>query len=133
MFYGRGAGGAPTASAVLGDLVTAARNRVTGSTGRGSPRTPSCRSCRWGRPRRLLRAPAGADRPGVLAAVAGVFAEHGVSIRSMTQKGEGDEAELLILTHPGREADLAATVAQLRDLDSVDEVVGFMRVIGAAQ
>ena len=51
----------------------------------------------------------------------------------MTQKGEGDQAELLILTHLGREADLAATVAQLRDLDSVDEVVGFMRVIGAAQ
>ncbi len=134
MFYGRGAGGAPTASAVLGDIVTAARNRVTGSTGPGESAYAQ-----------LPVLPMGAattayfvhlqvlDRPGVLAGVAGVFAAHGASIRSMTQKGEGDQAELLILTHPGREADLAATVAQLRDLDYVDEVVGFMRVIGAAQ
>ncbi len=134
MFYGRGAGGAPTASAVLGDIVTAARNRVTGSTGPGESSYAE-----------LPVLPIGAattayfvhvrvlDRPGVLAGVAAVFAQHGASIRSMTQKGEGDQAELLILTHPGREADLAATVAQLRDLDSVDDVVGFMRVIGASQ
>jgi homoserine dehydrogenase len=134
MFYGRGAGGAPTASAVLGDIVTAARNRVTGSTGPGEssyaelPVLPiGAATTAYFVHLRVL------DRPGVLAGVAGVFADHGASIRSMTQKGEGDQAELLILTHPGREADLAATVAQLRDLDSVDEVVGFMRVIGAAQ
>ena len=134
MFYGRGAGGAPTASAVLGDIVTAARNRVTGSTGPGESSYAELPVLPMGAATtayfvhlRVL------DRPGVLAGVAGVFAEHGASIRSMTQKGEGDQAELLILTHPGREADLAATVAQLRDLDSVDEVVGFMRVIGAAQ
>ncbi len=134
MFYGRGAGGAPTASAVLGDIVTAARNRVTGSTGPGEssyaelPLLPmGAATTAYFVHLRVL------DRPGVLAGVAGVFAEHGASIRSMTQKGEGDRAELLILTHPGREADLAATVGQLRDLDSVAEVVGFMRVIGAAQ
>ena len=134
MFYGRGAGGAPTASAVLGDIVTAARNRVTGSTGPGESSYAELPVLPMGAATtayfvhlRVL------DRPGVLAGVAGVFAEHGASIRSMTQKGEGDQAELLILTHLGREADLAATVAQLRDLDSVDEVVGFMRVIGAAQ
>jgi len=134
MFYGRGAGGAPTASAVLGDIVTAARNRVTGSTGPGESSYAQLPVLPMGAATtayfvhlRVL------DRPGVLAGVAGVFAEHGASIRSMTQKGEGDQAELLILTHVGREADLAATVAQLRDLDSVDEVVGFMRVIGAAQ
>jgi homoserine dehydrogenase len=134
MFYGRGAGGAPTASAVLGDIVTAARNRVTGSTGPGESSYAELPVLPMGAATtayfvhlRVL------DRPGVLAGVAGVFAEHGASIRSMTQKGEGDQAELLILTHPGREADLSATVAQLRDLDSVDEVVGFMRVIGAAQ
>ncbi len=134
MFYGRGAGGAPTASAVLGDIVTAARNRVTGSTGPGESSYAELPVLPMGAATtayfvhlRVL------DRPGVLAGVAGVFAEHGASIRSMTQKGEGDQAELLILTHPGREADLAATVAQLRDLESVDDVVGFMRVIGAAQ
>jgi homoserine dehydrogenase len=134
MFYGRGAGGAPTASAVLGDIVTAARNRVTGSTGPGEssyaelPVLPlGAATTAYFVHLRVL------DRPGVLAGVAGVFAEHGASIRSMSQKGEGDQAELLILTHPAREANLAATVAELRDLDSVDEVVGFMRVIGAAQ
>lgn len=134
MFYGRGAGGAPTASAVLGDIVTAARNRVTGSTGPGESSYAELPVLPMGAATtayfvhlRVL------DRAGVLAGVAGVFAEHGASIRSMTQKGEGDQAELLILTHPGREADLAATVAQLRDLDSVDDIVGFMRVIGAAQ
>ncbi len=131
MFYGRGAGGAPTASAVLGDIVTAARNRVSGSTGPGESSYAALPVLSMGAATtayfvhlRVL------DRPGVLAAVAGVFAEHGASIRSMTQKGEGDQAELLILTHPGRESDLAATVEQLRALPAVDEVVGFMRVIG---
>ena len=131
MFYGRGAGGAPTASAVLGDIVAAARNRVAGSTAPGESSYAE-----------LPVLPTGAattayfvhvrvtDRPGVLAAVAGAFAEHGASIRSMTQKGERAQAELLILTHPGREADLAATVATLRTLPSVDAVVGVMRVIG---
>jgi homoserine dehydrogenase len=134
MFYGRGAGGAPTASAVLGDIVTAARNRVTGSTSPGESSYADLTVLPIGAARtayfvhlRVL------DRTGVLAGVAGVFAVNGASIRSMTQKGEGDQAELLILTHPGLEADLAATVAQLRDLESVDEVVGFMRVIGSAQ
>jgi homoserine dehydrogenase len=130
MFYGPGAGGAPTASAVLGDIVTAARNRLTGSTGPGEssyarlPVLPIA-AARTGYfvHLRVL------DQPGVLAAVAGVFAEHGASIRSMTQKGEGDQAELLILTHPGLEAHLAATVAGLRTLPTVDEVLGVMRVI----
>jgi homoserine dehydrogenase len=134
MFYGRGAGGAPTASAVLGDIVAAARNRVTGSTGPGESSYA-----------RLPVLPIGAattayfvhlrvvDRPGVLAAVAGAFADNGASIRSLTQKGEADQAELLILTHPGLEADLARTVDQLRTLPSVDEVLGVMRVIGGGR
>jgi homoserine dehydrogenase len=134
MFYGRGAGGVPTASAVLGDVVAAARNRIAGSTG---PRDSSYAE--------LPILPIGSastgyfvhlrvlDQPGVLASVAGVFAEHGASIRSMTQKGEGDQAELLILTHPGRESDLAATVAGLRRLARFDEVIGVMRVIGEGQ
>ncbi|MCU0283142.1 MAG: homoserine dehydrogenase [Candidatus Nanopelagicales bacterium] len=131
MFYGRGAGGRPTASAVLGDVVASARNRVTGSSEPGESSYAD-----------LPVLPVGAattaafvhlrvrDRPGVLAAVAGVFAEHGASIRSLTQKGEGEAAELLILTHPGRDADLAATVDQLRHLEVVDTVLAAMRVIG---
>ena len=131
MFCGRGAGGTPTASAVLGDIVAAARNRVAGSTGPGESSYAE-----------LPVLPLGAahtayfvhlqvvDRPGVLAAVAGVFAQHGASIRSLTQKGQDDQAELLILTHPGLESDLATTVADLRDLAQVDEVLGVMRVIG---
>ena len=134
MFYGRGAGGAPTASAVLGDIVSTARNRVAGSTGPGEssyadlPVLPiGAASTAYLVHLRVL------DRLGVLAAVAGVFAEHGASIRSMNQKGEGDQAELLILTHAAREDDLAATVTALRDLPTVAEVMGFMRVIGSEQ
>ena len=134
MFYGRGAGGTPTASAVLGDIVSTARNRVAGSTGPGEssyadlPVLPiGAASTAYLVHLRVL------DRLGVLAAVAGVFAEHGASIRSMNQKGEGDEAELLILTHAAKEDDLAATVTALRDLPTVAEVIGFMRVIGAGQ
>ncbi len=132
MFYGRGAGGEPTASAVLGDIVAAARHRITGSTGPGEsayadlPLLPvGAASTAYLVHLRVL------DQPGVLASVAGAFAEHGASIQSMTQKGERDRAELLILTHSGREADLAATVTALRELPVVAEVVGFMRVIGA--
>jgi homoserine dehydrogenase len=111
--------------------VAAARNRVTGSTAPGDSAYAA-----------LPVLPMGAattayfvhvrvsDRPGVLAAVAGSFAEHGASIRSMTQRGEGAQAELLILTHPGRESDLADTVATLRTLPMVDAVLGVMRVIG---
>ena len=134
MFYGRGAGGTPTASAVLGDIVSTARNRVAGSTGPGEssyadlPVLPiGAASTAYLVHLRVL------DRLGVLAAVAGVFAEHGASIRSMNQKGEGDQAELLILTHAAREDDLAATVTALRDLPTVAEVMGFMRVIGSEQ
>ncbi len=131
MFYGRGAGGAPTASAVLGDIVAAARNRVTGSTAPGESSYAELPVLSVGAATTAyfvhLRV---SDRPGVLAAVAGAFAEHGASIRSMAQRGEGAQAELLILTHPGREADLAATVATLRTLPMVSAVLRVMREIG---
>ncbi len=131
MFYGRGAGGNPTASAVLGDIVSAARSRLTGSRAPGDSSYASLPVLPVGESTTAylvhLRV---TDRPGVLAAVAGAFAEHGTSIRSLTQKGEGSSAELLILTHPGRESNLAQTVAALRSMDVVDEVQGVMRVIG---
>ena len=71
-----------------------------------------------------------ADRPGVLASVAGVFGANGVSIRSMEQVGLGDEARLIFLTHVAREGDVNATIAGLRDLDEVDHVGGRLRVMG---
>jgi len=73
-----------------------------------------------------------ADRPGVLAAIAGVFGAHGVSISSMQQKGEGDEANLIFVTHLAREADMLATVRGVRELDLVKQVGRPLRAIGEA-
>jgi homoserine dehydrogenase len=131
MFYGRGAGGAPTASAILGDIVAVARNRISGGHG---PRESTYEQ--------LPVLPVGesstryylsldlADKPGVLAAVAAEFATHGVSIETLRQDGHGEDATLLIVTHTAREADLAATVDTLRGLDSVRKVASVMRVVG---
>ena len=71
-----------------------------------------------------------ADRAGVLAAVAGVFAEHDVSIQTVRQEGRGDDATLVVVTHAATDAALAATVADLRALDIVREVASVMRVEG---
>jgi homoserine dehydrogenase len=70
------------------------------------------------------------DRPGVLHAVTGVFAHHNVSIRAAEQEGLGDDARLVFITHEAREADLQATLRDLRDLDVVKRVGGLLRVIG---
>ena len=130
MLYGRGAGGRPTASAVLGDLIDAAHHLRAGSPGRVvrrarplvKPADDLC--CAW-----YLNIDV-ADRPGVLAAVARVFGDNGVSIRSMEQVGLGDEARLIFLTHVAREGDVNATLAGLRRLDVVDHVGGTLRVLG---
>ena len=131
MFYGRGAGGAPTASAVLGDLVAAARNRVTGSVGPGESTYSG-----------LPVLPVGdaltryyvnldvADRPGVLASIASAFADNGVSIQVVRQDGHGDEAGLIVRTHRATDDALRRTVDTLRELDTVKRVVGVMRVEG---
>ncbi len=129
MLYGRGAGGDPTASAVLGDLIDAARNLQRG-TAAPSPRIVPVAV----RPIEELRCPyylslEAFDRPGVLAAVAAVFGAHGVSIRSMEQVGLGDEARLMFLTHEAREGDVRATLAELEGLDEVDRVGGMLRVM----
>ena len=92
MFYGTGAGGAPTASAVLGDLVAVARNRLAGARGPASPRTPPCRCTHGGDGHAVPRSLDVADKPGVLAQVAEVFAKHGVSIETVRQEGHGDDA-----------------------------------------
>ena len=130
MLYGRGAGGGPTASAVLGDLVDAARNLRA-----GAPAPAPKRASATVRPQAELRSAFYlsmdvADRPGVLAAVAQVFGTHDVSIRAMEQVGLADEARLIFLTHVAREGDLLATIDELRMLQAVDRVSGVLRVIG---
>ncbi|MFZ4487079.1 MAG: homoserine dehydrogenase [Candidatus Nanopelagicales bacterium] len=131
MFYGRGAGGAPTASAVLGDLVAAARNRVTGSVGPGESTYSGLPVLPVGEA--LTRYYVNldvADRPGVLASIASAFADNGVSIQVVRQDGHGDEAGLIVRTHRATDDALRRTVDTLRELDTVKRVVGVMRVEG---
>jgi homoserine dehydrogenase len=131
MLYGRGAGGFPTASAVLGDVIVAATDLR-----RGTPRRLGVQGEARVRP---IDETSSAfylhldvvDRPGVLAEVAGVFGSHDVSIRSMEQDGRGDEAELMFITHAAREADVQATVRDLRGLASVRRVGALIRVVAA--
>jgi homoserine dehydrogenase len=129
MFYGRGAGGGPTASAVLGDLIDAATNLKRGASASvGVLSDEPLRPIDDARCEYYLNLEV-ADRPGVLAAVATVFAEHEVSIRSMEQEGLGDEARLIFITHTAREADMQATLRDLHDLDVVDRVGTLLRVV----
>ncbi len=130
MFYGRGAGGRPTAGAVLGDLVDAAVNLASGGPGRiGRLGRARIRSIDELRSEYYLGVEV-ADRPGVLASVAAVFGSHGVSIRSMEQHGLGEDARLVFITHECRERDLQATRRDLRGLDEVHEIGNVIRVIG---
>jgi homoserine dehydrogenase len=133
MFYGRGAGGRPTASAVLGDIVAASRNKLTGT------RAPSESNYA-----ELTVRPIGesltryhisldvAEKPGVLATVAGVFAQHEVSIATVRQSGREDDAKLVIVTHSAPDAALAATVEALSRLDIVRSIASVLRVEGGA-
>ncbi|UTT58326.1 homoserine dehydrogenase [Cellulosimicrobium cellulans] len=140
MFYGRGAGGAPTASAVLGDVVSAARHRVLGGKGPQEstyaelPILPASAAVTRYQVRLDVE-----DRPGVLAQVAHALAEHGVSIeavRQPTARGGADVAEpgvaeLLITTHAAPESALAATVAAVAELEPVRTITSVLRVEGA--
>ena len=133
MFYGRGAGGAPTASAVLGDVVTAARNRVSGGLGPGESTYTNLPVLPIGAAlTRYYVNLAVADRPGVLASIASAFADNGVSIQVVRQDGHGDEAGLIVRTHRASDAALRKTVEQLSSLDTVKRVLGVMRVEGEA-
>lgn len=131
MFYGPGAGGTPTASAVLGDVVAVARNRLAGTWGpeasayAGLPVLPMGEAVT-----RYHVALDVADRPGVLASIAEAYARHGVSIKSVRQEGQGDDAQLVIVTHEARDAALAATVDDLEALHVVRAVASVMRVEG---
>jgi homoserine dehydrogenase len=131
MFYGRGAGGAPTASAVLGDLVAIARNRLNGSRGVRESSYADLRIQPMGEVgTRYHVALDVADRPGVLAAVAGEFAEHGVSIQTVRQEGRGDAATLVLVTHMAADSALADTVTKLTAMDFIRRAASVMRVEG---
>ncbi|AWZ09991.1 MULTISPECIES: homoserine dehydrogenase [unclassified Streptomyces] len=131
MFYGPGAGGSPTASAVLGDLVAVCRNKLAEAKGPGESAYTQ-----------LPVSPMGdvvtryhisldvADKPGVLAQVATTFAEHGVSIDTVRQQGKDGEASLVVVTHRAPDAALSGTVEALRKLDTVRGVASIMRVEG---
>jgi homoserine dehydrogenase len=131
MFYGAGAGGRPTASAVLGDIVAVARNRRAGLRGPEQatyaelPVIPMSDALT-----RYYVALDVADRPGVLAPVADSFARRGVSIKAVHQEGRGEDASLIIITHTARESALAATVAELTAMESVRAVDSVLRVEG---
>ena len=131
MFYGRGAGGAPTASAILGDLVAVARNRNEGSLGPTETDYADLDIAPIGvaRTRYLIRLHV-SDRPGVLAAVAQTFAANAVSIMTVRQSGAANNAELTVMTHIAAESDLANTVKELENLDAVSDVVSVIRVEG---
>lgn len=130
MFFGRGAGGLPTASAVLGDVIDAAVNLSKAAHGTiGTFAKAKIRAIDETHAQYLLTLGV-ADEPGVLHAVTGVFARHGVSIRAAEQEGSDAEARLVFVTHQAREADVQATVRELRDLDVVRRVGRLLRVIG---
>ena len=129
MFYGPGAGGGPTASAVLGDLIDAAANRRQGSSARLGVLVPAdlvpVDELRSG----FYVEVQVADEPGVLATVAGVFGANGVSISSMVQEGHDHEASLAFVTHTALEADVQATISALDDLASVRRVGSVIRLV----
>ncbi|MEZ5234671.1 MAG: homoserine dehydrogenase [Acidimicrobiales bacterium] len=129
MFYGRGAGGNPTASAVLGDTIDAAANLRSGTfASLGTLRPARIRPIDDVETEYYLQLEVN-DQPGVLARVAQVFGTHGVSIRSMEQDGLGDRARIIFITHLARESDVQATLNELRQLDAVRQVNGLLRVI----
>ena len=131
MFYGPGAGGAPTASAVLGDLVTVARNRVADVRGAGESSYADLPVLPMGSTRTRYHVQLDvSDKAGVLAAVALAFAEHDVSIQTVRQEGRGDDAQLVVVSHAATDADLSATVEHLRTMPHVREVSSVMRVEG---
>ena len=130
MFYGRGAGGRPTAGAVLGDLVDAAVNLASGGPRRiGRLVRAGVRSIDDLRSEYYIGMEV-ADQPGVLASVAAVFGRHEVSIRSMEQHGLRDDARLVFITHECLERDLQATLRDLRGLEAVHDLGNLIRVIG---
>jgi homoserine dehydrogenase len=134
MFYGPGAGGAPTASAVLGDLVTVARNRLGNTRGPGESAYADRVVLPMGETRTRYHVAIDVDdRAGVLAEIATAFAEEDVSIQTLRQEGRGEDAQLVVVSHDATDAQLSRTVERLRGLACVREVTSVMRVEGIAE
>jgi homoserine dehydrogenase len=131
MFYGKGAGGEPTASAILGDLVAVARHKVSGGIGPKESDYADLKIAKIGqtKTRYLIRLNV-ADKPGVLESVAHVFASHSVSIQTVRQTGAGDKAELIVMTHSSTDSALSETVKDLSKLPVVTDVASVLRVEG---
>ena len=129
MFYGRGAGGAPTASAVLGDVIAIARNKTRGGEGHGESDYAEIliASIDNVKSRYLIRLDV-ADKPGVLASVAQLFASNNVSIETVRQSGRGNSAELIVATHSAPESSLKKTVAALAKSDVVKSVESVLHI-----
>jgi homoserine dehydrogenase len=130
VFTGRGAGGAPTAAAVVGDIIDVARNLRLGVGGRSraaAPRAPRIR------PMEEVVLPYYislqlTDRPGVFARVATVFGEEAVSIASIVQKSRGEVADAVFVTHDAAERGVRRVLERLRSLDVVKALVNSVRV-----
>jgi len=132
MFYGRGAGGAPTASAILGDVVAVARHIALNSVGQRETdyADRDIAPIETTKTKFLIRLEV-ADKAGVLAAIATTFANHGVSIQTVNQSGRNSDAEVTIVTHLATEGELKATVASLKAMDIVNNISSVIRVEGA--
>ncbi len=131
MFYGAGAGGVPTASAVLGDVVAVARNLIAGTRGPDASTYAKLPALPMGEARTRYHVSLDvADKPGVLAAVAETYARHDVSIKAVRQEGRGEDAQLVIVTHAAPDAALSRCVTELETMDSVRAVASVMRVEG---
>ena len=135
MFYGQGAGGNPTASAVMGDVVMAARNRVQGGRGPRESRYAQLPIAPIGIiPTRYYVSIRVKDLPGVFAAVATEFGKREVSIAEVRQEGVADgSARIVVVTHRATDAALSDTVAALAGLDVVEEVTSVLRLEGTAE
>ncbi len=130
MLYGRGAGGDPTAVSVVGDLIELARAEAALRATMIPPPGRATRSLvsLEGLPAQYYILMRVADRPGVLAAIALVFTEHLVSIKSVWQEGHGDEAQIVLITHRAAERALQACVRDLGLIDTVEAVASVIRV-----
>lgn len=134
MFYGAGAGGIQTASAIMGDVVSAARRHIAGGVGVGESPRQSLPTAPIGRiTTRYQVTLEVADEPGVLARISGIVSEAGVSVATVEQTPSSDaegRAHIVIGTHRAREQALSGTVARLAESDVVERVVSVLRVEG---
>ncbi|AZA11214.1 homoserine dehydrogenase [Corynebacterium gerontici] len=130
MFYGNGAGGNPTASAVLGDIVGAARNKVFGGRAPGESTYLDLPIADFGEVLTSYHIDMEVqERQGVLAELAKIFADNGISLRTVRQEGGDDVARLIVVTHPAKESDLSATVQQVKGIEAVKSITSVLRLM----